>query len=112
MITLSERFLEMGETNRTALELQRIIKGTYEIDKKEHENDTFVGKVIGINIEPKDGKTRLEVKHENGISSWWEVNYDEYELNELERYLFNEIPLYKNGEFIEEMEILVRPFYK
>lgn len=48
---------------------------------------------------------------EKGSSTSWIVNYDKYELNQLERYLFTEIPLFKNGAVIEEMEILTNSNY-
>lgn len=88
------------------ISLQREIKETYKKESELLENNSFMGKVIGINIETQNGITTLQILTEHGISASWVVEYSEIELNELERYLFGEIPLFKNGAVIEEMEIL------
>ena len=88
------------------ISLQKEIKETYNKESELLENNSFMGKVIGINIETQKGITTLQILTEHGSSASWVVEYSEIELNELERYLFGEIPLFKNGEVIEEMEIL------
>lgn len=93
------------------ISLQKEIKETYNKESELLKNNSFMGKVIGINIETQNGTTTLKILTEHGSSASWVVEYSKIELNELERYLFSEIPLFKNGEVIEEMEILTNPKY-
>lgn len=86
--------------------LQKEIKETYNKEAELLKNNSFMGKVTGINIETQNGITTLKILTEKGSSTSWVVKYTKIELNELERYLFNEIPLFKDGAVIEEMEIL------
>lgn len=91
---------------KSPLTLQKEIKETYNKESELLENNSFMGKVIGINIETQNGITTLKILTEHGSSASWVVEYSKIELNELERYLFGEIPLFRNGAVIEEMEIL------
>ena len=97
--------------DKTPLKLQKEIKEVYKKEVKLLKNNAFMGEVTGINIETENEPTTLTILTENGISASWTVTYDKYELNELERYLFNEIPLFKNGVAVEEMEILTKSKY-
>ena len=97
--------------DKPPIKLQKEIKNEYNRLK---ENATpFMGSLIGIDIENnKDKTTNIIIITENGSFSGWTVKYDIFELNELERYLFNEIPLYINGILLEKLEIITRPKYE
>lgn len=97
---------------KSPIALQKEIKVIYNKEAELFKNDNFMGKVTGINIETKGETTTLQILTEKGSLHSWTVNYDKYELNQLERYLFTEIPLFKDGAVIKEMEILERPFYQ
>ena len=97
--------------DKAPIKLQKRIKETYKKEEKIFENDTFMGKVTGISIKTENEATILTILTEKGSLTGWTVKYDKYQLNELERYLFNEIPLFKNGVAVEEIEILLKPYY-
>jgi len=96
---------------KSPIALQKEIKETYKKEEELFKNDSFMGKVTGINIEVQSRAATLQILTENGSLTGWTVHYNKYQLNELERYLFKEIPLFKNGAVVEEMEILLKPYY-
>lgn len=89
---------------KSPIALQKEIKETYQAEL--FKNNSFMGKVIGIDIETQNGITTIRILTENGSFIIDMVDYTKIELNQLERYLFNEIPLFKNGAEVKEMEIL------
>lgn len=91
---------------KSPIALQKEIKEIYNRQVELFKNDVFMGEAVGINIETQNEITTLKILTEKGSSISWVVKYTKIELNELERYLFNEIPLFKDGAVIEEMEIL------
>ncbi len=97
--------------DKAPIKLQKEIKQVYKQEEELLKNNTFMGKVTGINIETENETTTLTILTENGINASWTVTYDKYQLNELERYLFTEIPLFKNGVAVEEMEVLTKSYY-
>ena len=98
-------------TEKSTIALQKEIKEVYNRQAELFKNNTFIGKATGLNIETQDNLTTLQILTEKGSSTSWTVNYDKYELNQLERYLFTEIPLFKDGAVIEEMKILTNSNY-
>ncbi len=96
---------------RSPVSLQKEIKEEYRKQEEIFKNNSFMGKVTGINIEAQSRAATLQILTEKGCLNTWTVSYNKYELNQLERYLFNEIPLFKNGAVVEEMEIITKPYY-
>lgn len=96
---------------RSPISLQKEIKEEYRRAEEIFKNDSFMGKVTGINIEVQSRAATLQILTEKGSLTSWTVHYNKYQLNELERYLFKEIPLFKNGAVVEEVEILLKPYY-
>lgn len=96
---------------RSPISLQKEIKEEYREQEEIFKNNSFIGKVTGINIEAHGRAATLQILTENGSSTSWTVEYTKAELNKLERYLFNEIPLFKNGAVVEEMEIITKSYY-